>query len=391
MIRVFIFLSLHITLISISSCTKDDFRWNLVSKPQITNPIITLNSVSTLSVQSSLLSNGQDKNTITGFCWSIQNNPTLNDNKIIFENSKEEEFFYPIPWNFTGTLYVRSFAINKIDTILSDVISASWQGNTTNLPSITTSSIVEINFYSARINCQLISDGGLQIIEKGFYLSENPQPDASNSIKILDNSNASFFSLQAENLMENKTYYVRAFAKNFAYTGLGNVLSFTTKNYYNVGDLGPAGGRIFYSKIDTIGGWNFLEAAPEDYNIPLRWSPTNVIVNNTSTDFGLGETNTSFIVNINGNNNLYSAYASYTYSLNGYSDWYLPSRGELIKMYQNLYLNGIGGLVSNGQYWSSSEDGFYSQNAWSLKMSSNNEVNTFPKSNMFKSRFIRKL
>ena len=60
-------------------------------------------------------------------------------------------------------------------------------------------------------------------------------------------------------------------------------------------------------------------------------------------------------------------------------------------MYQNLYLNGTGGLVLNSQYWSSSEDNFYSQNAWSVKMSGNGEVTSFPKSNMFKSRFIRKL
>ncbi|MBM3454129.1 MAG: DUF1566 domain-containing protein [Bacteroidetes bacterium] len=390
MVRVFIFLSLQIILISIFSCTKDDFRWNLVAKPEISKPIITQNSLASLTVQSSLLSNGHDKNTVKGFCWSTQNNPTLSDNKIVMESSKEESFSYTIPWSFIGTIYVRSFAINKLDTVYSEIISTIWTGDAGNIPIVNTLSIEDIQFYNAKINCQLISDGGLTLEERGVFISENPQPNSSNSIKVLDNSSISFFTILAENLIENKTYYVRAFAKNFAFTGLGNVLSFTTKNFYNVGELGPAGGRIFYSKNDTLGGWNFLEAAPQDYNLELKWSPSSITVNNTSTDLGLGESNTSFIINVNGNSILYAAYASSVYSFSGYTDWYLPSRDELIKMYQNLYLNGTGGLALNSQYWSSSEDDFYHQNAWTVKMSGNGEVSTFPKSNMFKSRFIRR-
>ena len=189
--------------------------------------------------------------------------------------------------------------------------------------------------------------------------------------------------------MENQIYYVRAFARNFAFTAFGNVKFFTTKNYYNVGEIGPAGGRVFYSKIDTIGGWNFLEAAPQDFNVPLKWSPSEMIVNNTLTEIGKGDYNSILIINNFGSGS-YAAYSSSVFDVNGYNDWYLPSRDELIKIHQNLYLNGTGGLVVNGQYWSSSEDDFFAQNAWSVKMSANGEVNTFPKTNVFKSRFIRK-
>lgn len=390
MVRVFISLSLQIILIGLSSCSKDDFLWNLVAKPEISKPIITQNSLASLTVQSSLLSNGHDKNTVKGFCWSTQNNPTLSDNKYVIESSKEESFSYSIPWSFIGTIYVRSFAINKIDTVYSEVVSTIWTGDADNIPIINLNSLDNIQFYSVKINCHLVSDGGLALEEKGVFISENPQPNSSNSIKILDNEVANYFSILATDLIDNKTYYIRAFAKNFAFTGLSNVLSFTTRNFYNVGEVGPAGGRIFFAKSDTIGGWNFMEAAAVDYIGQLKWSTSNsVFINNTSTDLGNGIINTNNIVNEFGANT-YAAYSSSVYVVNNFSDWFLPSRDELIKMYENLYLNGIGSFSINSNYWSSSEDNYYSQNAWSVKMSGNGEIATFPKSDMYKSRFIRK-
>ena len=49
--------------------------------------------------------------------------------------------------------------------------------------------------------------------------------------------------------------------------------------------------------------------------------------------------------------------------LNGYSDWYLPSLGELQLMSSNLFLQGIGGFLY-GFYWSSTQHNFL--NAWGM-------------------------
>ena len=76
---------------------------------------------------------------------------------------------------------------------------------------------------------------------------------------------------------------------------------------------------------------------------------------------GTGLSNTNTIISIQGTTTTYAARvcADYSITVNGitYSDWYLPSSDELIRLYRNK--TAIGGFVSQS-YWSSSEknDGY---------------------------------
>ena len=80
----------------------------------------------------------------------------------------------------------------------------------------------------------------------------------------------------------------------------------------------------------------------------------NKTTNATGSTIGSGLTNTNLIVSSTGTESN-AAKLCYDLSLNGYSDWYLPSQDELGKLYLNH--TSIGGFASAG-YWSSTESDY---------------------------------
>lgn len=126
---------------------------------------------------------------------------------------------------------------------------------------------------------------------------------------------------------------------------------------YQIGDIGPAGGFIFYDKGNNSDGWRYLEAAPastEDSTF-ISFSCNRAYSTITDANFGAGFNNTKLVLaaldkkGITGN----TAYKICdTLVINGYNDWYCPSLNELKMMYQNLFLKGIGDF-QRIRYWSS--------------------------------------
>ncbi|NLV84156.1 MAG: DUF1566 domain-containing protein [Spirochaetales bacterium] len=164
---------------------------------------------------------------------------------------------------------------------------------------------------------------------------------------------------------------------------------------YCVGEIGPAGGYVFYDKLTESDGWRYLEAAPAGWSgtsdDPIyifgycRPTPTgsNQIAG-TDVTIGTGEANTITLVEAMGG----SAYteitgtqttANYavnmcaTHNENGFDDWFLPSKDELNLMYQNLYLQELGSL-EGAQYWSSSEGD--ADDAWEHNLYTGNQENS---------------
>jgi hypothetical protein len=124
-----------------------------------------------------------------------------------------------------------------------------------------------------------------------------------------------------------------------------------------IGDTGPAGGKVFYLTDAT--GLHGLEAAPGDQSVAAAWGCWGTSITGADgTAVGTGAANTADIVVGCAEANTAATIAD-AYALNGYTDWYLPSKDELNLLYQQK--NIVGGFADTS-YSSSSE--YHSNLAW---------------------------
>lgn len=160
---------------------------------------------------------------------------------------------------------------------------------------------------------------------------------------------------------------------------------------YSIGNLGPAGGYIFYDDeadgVDDIPSFRFLEVAPSDISSLMEvWGTyENTVIGADGTAIGTGAQNTiDIIAGDISNENAAHACADYSTEYNGttYDDWFLPSKDELNLIYYNLKINDIVGFANEG-YWSSSEN--MGLEAW-LQDFNNGDQYTYEK---FRNRRVR--
>jgi hypothetical protein len=86
-------------------------------------------------------------------------------------------------------------------------------------------------------------------------------------------------------------------------------------------------------------------AAPNDQSTSMFWYLGNIITGATETAIGTGKNNTKIIVTKQ-RGGIYPVKLCSDLELGGCSDWFLPSKEELNKLYLNQIL--IGGGFSNG-------------------------------------------
>jgi DUF1680 family protein len=142
--------------------------------------------------------------------------------------------------------------------------------------------------------------------------------------------------------------------------GAGEMAVWLSKTGYAIGDIGPAGGLIFYENPNyAADGWRYLEAAPFDQSAGAKWGcfrkPT---AGARGTAVGTGKKNTEEMLAACPDAET-AAYLCANYTLNGVKGWFLPSRDELALMYRNLKAAGLGAFQSNASdnfnYWASSQ------------------------------------
>lgn len=123
---------------------------------------------------------------------------------------------------------------------------------------------------------------------------------------------------------------------------------------YAVGDVGPAGGLIFF--VDTENrhdDWTYLELAPSDWSESGQDPNSTYVMRqgafpsiNTNAMIGTGVFNTEILLEVEKTFYGLDLCVNYSVEFNNetYDDWFFPSRYELEEAYQALHSNEEAGF-----------------------------------------------
>jgi len=119
------------------------------------------------------------------------------------------------------------------------------------------------------------------------------------------------------------------------------------------------GGIIFY--VDNTGEHGLIASNDDGNSKRAQWGCDDLLIDETGTGIGSGQENTKKIILVcrKAGSEKIAARLCDQLVLDGYSDWFLPSKEELNLLYEQKEI--IGGY-EHGYYWSSSE--FATNFAW---------------------------
>jgi hypothetical protein len=227
-------------------------------------------------------------------------------------------------------------------------------------PQFTSTSSSTITSNSATISGQISYTGLETVNSSGVCYKTSVNPTINDAV--INNTTAlGSFTTTLSGLISNSQYYARVFMVVGGTTYYSDQITFTTQAapIYQIGDIGPGGGFIFYLDGTNSHG---LEIAPISTQFQSQWGCYTTSVTGTSSTVGSGQSNSTLILNYHNSINFYTnptqcqtvvistgdvaAKNCDNLVFNGFSDWYLPSIGELQLVYTNLFQAGLGDIPS---------------------------------------------
>ena len=348
--------------------------------------------------------------TEAGFVYATNNNPQNGGTVVKCKKDEIKEVNYAYKFSTTisnlsrGTYYYQTYATTDYGTAYGEVLSFKISIT----PVVATLAPTNILAETATLNGQIETEGDPAYTERGFVYSKSYKMPTVNdptnaTTKVPVSGKSKTFSANVSSLVENATYYVRAYATSEDGTFYGEVKSFvpssplpsvSTLDVTNILETSAT----LNGRIDNPGEPAYTERGflySESHETPTmsdsRTSTPKVVVDGTSRDFETSisslKMGTTYYVRAYATSSKGTSYGevkSFTTAetiqyvvieniavqkedlglanwnsakamcnasrVNGFSDWRLPTMAELAIIYNHK--NEIGGFKNNG-YWSS--------------------------------------
>ena len=371
--------------------------------PTVSTLLVDLITENSASCAGEIIHDGYTEIISQGFCWATTQDPTLNDNVVEggYTVLLQEE---PAPKCFEAELsgltastkyYVRAYATNSEGTAygesfcfvtLDETEDGDEDGNeggddnggddnggndnggddnggddnggddnggddnggddnggeiVVELPTITTVVVSGVTINSAMLSAEVLTDGGADVTERGFYWNKANASEEATFVKVGDNLGA--YTYQLTNLQELTEYNVGAYAVNSAGMVKSEIVAFTTlknedddddddETEYVYVDLGLPSGTLWAEH-------NVGALFPEGYGDHFAWGeiePKNEYTSDNCSSYqqDLGD--------ISGNPMFDAATANWG------DDWRMPTLEEMFELTQNCTwtwteVNGVAG------------------------------------------------
>lgn len=264
-----------------------------ISLPEVTTSGITGITETSANSGGNVNEDGGAIVTARGICWSTEQNPTTEDNHTTDGNGTGSYTSTLTDLNPNTNYYVRAYATNEKGTAYGEEISfTTLELIVIELPEVKTVSVSDVGINTAVVTGDVISDGGDEVVERGFILEmidEDEEP--VESIRLEIGAGSGIFTYQFTDLIPMTDYSVTAYAINSEGEANGEHITFTTSEEdgfingheyvdlglpsgmkwatQNVGASSPTEAGNYYAWGETATKPEYTEANCNTYNASL--------------------------------------------------------------------------------------------------------------------------